>query len=67
MLSREKASPKLPELLADTPPNIDSMMEKLSTQKRVIVPDFNLFKPRYRKGQRLPSNARLRFMYGEFK
>jgi len=55
MLSREEAAAKVPQFLTFTPSNIDSMMKKLSTQKRVIAPNFNLFKPRYKKGQLLPS------------
>ena len=35
--------------------NFDQMMDKLSTQKRVISPNFSFFKGRYRKGQQLPS------------
>ncbi len=31
------------------------MLDKLSTQRRVITPNFNMFKSRYRKGQQLPA------------
>ncbi len=35
--------------------NINRILDKLSTQHRVITPDFNMFKARYRKDQKLPA------------
>jgi len=35
--------------------NINKILEKLSTQKRVLTPNFCFFKSRYREGQTLPS------------
>jgi len=35
--------------------NIDKILDKLSTVKRVVTPSFDLFKARYRKDQQLPS------------
>ena len=55
MLSREKASRKPLETMREIPENINEMMSKLSTQRRVITPNFKLIKPRYKTGQKLPS------------
>ena len=33
----------------------EKILDKLSTQKRIVTPNFNMFKPRYRMGQKLPS------------
>ena len=55
MLPRNRPVPKTTETIFETPLNIDSMLDKLSTQKRIISPSFCLFKGRYRTGQQLPS------------
>lgn len=35
--------------------NVDKILDKLSTKARIISPNFNFFKSRYRKGQKLPA------------
>lgn len=53
MLSRKEAATKPCESFPLTA--LDGDLGKLSTQKRIIVPKFDLFKARYKKGQELPS------------
>jgi hypothetical protein len=49
MLSRETASPKPKKLIND------HAYDTLPSQRKIIAPNFNHFKARYRKGQKLPS------------
>jgi len=49
ILPREKASSKPSKLISD------HTYDVLSPQKKTISPNFNHFKARYRKGQKLPS------------
>lgn len=55
MLPRDKGLPKLSEIPLSNLSDMDSLLNNLSTRKRIITPNFNLFKGRYRKGQKLPS------------
>ena len=56
MMSREAANRKkyaqMSEINTDS---VNKVLDKLSTAKRVITPDFNLFKSRYIQKQQLPA------------
>lgn len=55
MLSRDKVSRNPICLSYNDSPNLNQQLEKLSTIKRVISPNFDYFKSRYRENQKLPS------------
>eukprot|EP00826_Nyctotherus_ovalis_P031425 TRINITY_DN2511_c0_g2_i1.p1 TRINITY_DN2511_c0_g2~~TRINITY_DN2511_c0_g2_i1.p1 ORF type:complete len:316 (+),score=65.95 TRINITY_DN2511_c0_g2_i1:359-1306(+) len=55
MLPRNSLPTHSLQVSAPDPHSINKILEKLSTQKRVLTPNFCYFKSRYKEGQKLPS------------